>query len=547
MLMTPDATTLCKVEVPTAAPVPTANHVFGVSNVEDVDNLTESATVTYKPRNFIPLPPFLMEPIHDAITASNGDAKVALVACIKEIKKFDTDHNEDQSYNDKAKVACKPIALWLYLVGKDSPSIAAVNTTGCINKEMIEALTNAHTLHLQAKVPVSETPAAISTQVESSLKRPFEVLAATSSSTTDFMEKLTLLHSQNQEKSSKTFKKIPAKYQQMILVAASVGEVTEVDYDADAAEFFKCSTTLHAQVMLNSLFEAEGVDCSVSAAVATTLLYGSFLWKNPLSPSGLAASVLSSEGFMRSDTLHEGMVLDYATKFDMSAASLSKLTKTQVLFPVDLEELTHRIRGLQLLAAFFFKRNGYMSQGLKQVVNYCLDNRTTLRTRIHLDKTFIAKFVCAIDERIYSWLRQCSIKQMVTETDISLMDFNYMLQDINFNRFYYTLPPNVASVVTKTVGREHETKRDPPQGKPQHVRNDCVVQEWKIRPSETWANIFRNKTINGPMLSMKCHPCLKFHVRGVCYADCRNKDSHCTLVGEDKARVTQFIKPLRGE
>ena len=182
------------------------------------------------------------------------------------------------------------------------------------------------------------------------------------------MEKLTLLHSQNQEKSSKTFKKIPAKYQQMILVAASVGEVTEVDYDADAAEFFKCSTTLHAQVMLNSLFEAEGVDCSVSAAVATTLLYGSFLWKNPLSPSGLAASVLSSEGFMRSDTLHEGMVLDYATKFDMSTASLSKLTKTQVLFPVDLEELTHRIRGLQLLAALFFKRNGYMSQGLKQVV-----------------------------------------------------------------------------------------------------------------------------------------------------------------------------------
>ena len=111
MLMTPDATTLCKVEVPTAAPVPTANHVFGVSNVEDVDNLTESATVTYKPRNFIPLPPFLMEPIHDAITASNGDAKVALVACIKKIKKFDTDHNEDQSLNDKAKVACKPIAL----------------------------------------------------------------------------------------------------------------------------------------------------------------------------------------------------------------------------------------------------------------------------------------------------------------------------------------------------------------------------------------------------------------------------------------------------
>ena len=52
------------------------------------------------------------------------------------------------------------------------------------------------------------------------------------------MEKLTQLQSQSNEKSSKTFKKIPAKYQQMILVAASSSEVTEVDYDADALEFF---------------------------------------------------------------------------------------------------------------------------------------------------------------------------------------------------------------------------------------------------------------------------------------------------------------------
>ena len=60
----------------------------------------------------------------------------------------------------------------------------------------------------------------------------------------------------------------------MILVASSISEVTELDYSADGAEFFKLSTTLNAQVMLNSLFETEGIDCSVSSAVATALLYG---------------------------------------------------------------------------------------------------------------------------------------------------------------------------------------------------------------------------------------------------------------------------------
>ena len=62
--------------------------------------------------------------------------------------------------------------------------------------------------------------------------------------------------------------------------------------------------------MLNSHFKIEGIDCSFSSAVTATLLYGRFLWKNPLSPSGLAASVISSEDIFRMDTLHKGTVLD---------------------------------------------------------------------------------------------------------------------------------------------------------------------------------------------------------------------------------------------
>ena len=117
--------------------------------------------------------------------------------------------------------------------------------------------------------------------------------------------------------------------------------------------------------MLNSLLEAEGIDCSVSSATAATLLYRRFLWKNSLSPSDFAASVISSKGIYRSDTLHEGMVLDHATKFDMSLISLDKFTKTKIVFPVYVDQMIHRIKALHVLASFFFKRNGYMSQGLQ--------------------------------------------------------------------------------------------------------------------------------------------------------------------------------------
>ena len=106
--------------------------------------------------------------------------------------------------------------------------------------------------------------------------------------------------------------------------------------------------------MLNIQLEIEGIKCSVSSAVTETLLYSRFLWKNTLSPSGLAASVISSENIFPTDTLHEGMVLDYSTKFDMSAASLGKITKTKVVFPVDAEELIHRLQGLHIYQKLFF-------------------------------------------------------------------------------------------------------------------------------------------------------------------------------------------------
>ena len=87
---------------------------------------------------------------------------------------------------------------------------------------------------------------------------------------------MTQLHNKNSEKPSMSFKKIPTKYQSMILVASSVGEITKVEYNAKAVDFFKCSNNINAQVILNSQFEIEEIECSVSSAVTSKLLYDIF-------------------------------------------------------------------------------------------------------------------------------------------------------------------------------------------------------------------------------------------------------------------------------
>ena len=148
------------------------------------------------------------------------------------------------------------------------------------------------------------------------------------------------------------------------------------------------------------------------------------------------------------------------------------------------------------------------------------------------------------------WLKQCSISKSVMDTDLTLINYSSLLQDITLNRFTYNLPPTTASLATQNNDDKQKTQTRGTSGKrdvPEIFRNNDRVDGWKLRQGESWYNIFRNKAIEGPMLSTKCHPCLKFHVRGSCYVDCRNRASHCVLKGEDKKKVSEFIKTLRGE
>ena len=527
--MIPDIEMLGEDSSDTPVTVPTLTQMFGIKSSDDIDNLTASST-RVKVRNFIPVPPFLVEVIHNAINEFDGNVKQIIFETTKAIKEFDEVHNDDDEYKEKAKSKCKDIVFWLYLVFANSSEIKPVQVSSCTNETLVSSLNDISQSCLSNAKNVSDI---ISSQVESSLKRPFEVLASSSASTIEFMERLTQLQSTASEKSSKSFNKLPAKYQQMILVASSVGEITLTEYDADAKEFFKSSNNLNAQILLNSKLETEGIEVSVSPAMTTALLVGSFLWKNPLSPSGFASSVLISEGVFRSDTLHEGMILDLSTKHEVSTEALSKLTKTQVKYPLDMEGLIHRVKGITSLSIYFFKKNSYLSQGLAHLVKFCEENRMLIKTRIHLEPKFIAKFLCALDERIYLWLRQCSMKTNVLDTDINLINFINLTTDIQLNRFNYVLPEAVMDVSKKRKGSESEVEK-----------NHSINKDWKIRDNEPWDR-FVNKANEGPTLSFGGKPCLKYHVKGICYSDCAHRKSHRELNKEDKRLMSDYLRQLR--
>ena len=239
-------------------------------------------------------------------------------------------------------------------------------------------------------VDLPSRPVTDPVHLESVFKRPLEILATSSSSTNELMQKLSSSQSSS-EKSTKSFTKIAPKYQKMILIASSQGEVVPSELSPEAMEFFSQSSTLHAQIFLNSLLESERIECQISPAMTTSLMHGSFLWSSSLSPSGLASSVISSSDLLTSDTLHEGIVLDYSTRHEISSASLQKLTKSQVLFPIDVESTIDRLRALEVLVRLFFGHLSPAQQGLRKFINLCLDNKRLLQTKLFLDEMFIAK------------------------------------------------------------------------------------------------------------------------------------------------------------
>ena len=163
---------------------------------------------------------------------------------------------------------------------------------------------------------------------------------------------------------------------------------------------------------------------------------------------------------------------------------------------------------------------------------------------------FIPKLHFAVDERLNLWLQQCCRAQEVNDTNLNLVNFASIIEDIQLNKFVCDLPPSI-----KKLERELELDTDSTNEKRKkkkkvvkQVKNQDPNPAWKCRIDENWDTVFKNKTKDGPTLSFGSKGCfIKYHGKLICYDDCRWKDSHCTLIEEDEKKLDKFIKELRGE
>ena len=72
--------------------------------IKDIDNLIDSASVTFKTRNFIPIPPFLLDNVNEVTVLSDGDVILVLLKAVKGVKSFDVVNSTNPKFKEKSKV-----------------------------------------------------------------------------------------------------------------------------------------------------------------------------------------------------------------------------------------------------------------------------------------------------------------------------------------------------------------------------------------------------------------------------------------------------------
>ena len=82
-------------------------------------------------------------------------------------------------------------------------------------------------------------------------------------------------------------------------------------------------------------------------------------------------------------------ILDISMKFEMSSDFITKLTETMVIFPEKCEHIIERLKGIRVLANYFFSIDNVVTQAYIYKLNWCIDNGQILEARGTMGSLFI--------------------------------------------------------------------------------------------------------------------------------------------------------------
>ena len=459
-------------------------------------------------------------------------------------------------YPAKAKDKCLQFVNWMYVATLEDSPIDNMTTELSEDDDIItdyEGITNQI---LGGRTPPSD----INPNSLNNHSHLMDSLAVSQITTQESLQTFIESTKERSERSSKSLYKLAPSYKRMLLVAGSIGEAILDKIADEGMEFYSQPNEKSALIYLNRMMENHSCRAQVPVAMATQLYHGALRWESTNKPSGLSACCLEYLEIDRRDILMTGLVIDLSTKFEMTQKTIDKLTKSHVLLPTSTDDLIERVKGLGLISTTLWGDNSRLPHQLHDLVKFISHERLTIASQEATSPNYIAKIMVAIDFRVNKWLLSCQKATHGRDTNDFCIDFTDMTKAIFLNQFDYDLPAGIQSL-HKDEGNGTDYEISPgkrrkgrdgtivkaKQEAVEYVGNNQMDPTWKLRKGERYEAVFQNKVLKGPMLTMGCKGCHRWHNKGMCFKGCANEDSHKQLTGKDHTTFDNYVKQCRGE
>ena len=331
--------------------------------------------------------------------------------------------------------------------------------------------------------------------------------------------------------------------------------------------FFNSENVGTADQELSEQFRELGaLEANYSLGTCQSLLAGQFIYNSAIEPSNFTAFGFSEKLPVTSNKPNRSLLLYLSSTQGRGKTikEIARSSKQWVQALVTYEELTLQLHLFMAASTIFFSEESALVPGLNDCYDAMTRNRVYIKTKIASDDQYAAKVLLAIDTRVQRWLSECKIAKERSSVDDSIVNFKDLINDILNSRFAVDLP-NVFRADTPPTLQAHEShpnkkrrgekdnfaKKRGDRGDDNRVINSNQFEAFKMKPNDDWRNFCGEIQQTRPFWieQDKTFMCHRWHIKGYCFADCANRDSH---VGKEKVSADKekdfgnWIKKGRG-
>jgi hypothetical protein len=334
----------------------------------------------------------------------------------------------------------------------------------------------------------------------------------------------------------------------MILMASATEPDQSGEFCDSFKSFYNSKNQGYADMELHHQFDAKNLQ-NVGFAEGTVLAMWSGLLKrsNPTAPSNCTPFAFRELQPMNMNQKSRSLICTMINQkggLAQSAEEIKKKAKQNIEAPSDYNEMIFQLKAFVALIEILFGDDSITADKLRTFVQLIEAQSIHYKGVVVYDEFFPTKVLWTVCTRFQLYLESCTRAEDREEVDNTLIDFSSDHRDIILNRFSANLPASFKAVelgtdkdadteaesekiTTKKRKKRNDKEKNRAAEKNPSVKNDHQCSEFKLKEGELWTQ-FAGMHLDDRAKIKGTIMCTRWHTRGDCFADCKNKASHVT-------------------